>query len=84
MQPYHISCCMSGPSPWIKHNPTVAGMDGSTFRMGDLLRPIMGGDFAEKSHEERTDEEKERFSRWCQLLKWYILLKRGGITPTFE
>ena len=65
-------------------NPTTSGAEGSTFKLSDILRPIMGNEFADKAYNERTEEEKEKFSHWCQLLKWYMMLKRGGVTPKFE
>jgi superfamily II DNA helicase RecQ len=65
-------------------DPTTSGADGDSFKMTDLLRPIMGNEFADKPYQDRTDEEKEKFAKWCQALKWYMLLKRAGITPNFE
>jgi superfamily II DNA helicase RecQ len=64
-------------------DPTTSGKDGGKFTMTDILRPIMGDAFADTAYEERTDGDKEKFGFWCELLKWYLFLKRAGIDPTF-
>ena len=65
-------------------DPTTSGLEGGKYTMTDLLRPIMGAEFSEKAYDQRTTEEKQRFGRWCEALKWYQLLRRSGITPAFE
>ena len=64
-------------------DPTISGADGDTFTLTDLLRPIMGDEFSDTPYQERSEEGREKFSSWCQLAKWYMLLKRTGMTPKF-
>jgi hypothetical protein len=44
----------------------------------------MGDDFVDMPKEQRTEDDKQQFAMWCNLLKWYLLLKRTGINPTFD
>ena len=64
-------------------DPKTSGVNGESLRMTDFLVPIMGNAFAAKDFKERTDEEKDKFAYWCNLFKWYSLLKRLGFEPTF-
>jgi hypothetical protein len=64
-------------------DPSCSGVGGKSFAMTDFLRPIMGEDFMDIPREERTEEQKAKFGDWCNLLKWYLFLKRSGIEPTF-
>ena len=64
-------------------DPKTSGVNGESLRMTDFLVPIMGNEFAAKDFKERTDEEKDKFAYWCNLFKWYSLLKRLGFEPTF-
>jgi hypothetical protein len=56
---------------------------GSKFTMAEFLRPIMGDDFIDCPREERTDYDQQKFGEWCNLLKWYLFLRRAGIKPKF-
>ena len=65
-------------------DPTTSGPGGSKFTLTEILRPIMGDAFVDNPKEERTDLDKEKFSTWINLLKWYMCLKRAGVNPTFS
>mmetsp|Transcript_14914 Transcript_14914/g.31375 ORF Transcript_14914/g.31375 Transcript_14914/m.31375 type:complete len:1014 (+) Transcript_14914:55-3096(+) len=65
-------------------DPTTSGANCGLFRMADFLVPIMGNQFALKGYQDRTFEEKEKFGKWCNLLQWYLALRRIGYMPTFE
>lgn len=65
-------------------NPKSSGKDGDTFKMLDFLTPVLGEEFAAKSYDERTQEEKALYSKWCQILKCYITFRRIGYIPSFE
>ena len=65
-------------------NPRVSGKDGGSFKMLDFLTPVLGEDFASKQYDERTKEEKELYSKWCQHLKCYMTFRRIGHVPSFE
>ena len=65
-------------------DPTTSGAEGGAYSMTALLQPIMGKEFTEKSHDQRTDNERQAFNAWCQALHWYQLLKRAGISPQFR
>lgn len=58
--------------------------DGGSFKMTDFLVPVMGNMFAAKEYSERTEEENALFSKWCQLLKCYMAMRRIGYIPIFE
>mmetsp|Transcript_5438 Transcript_5438/g.9689 ORF Transcript_5438/g.9689 Transcript_5438/m.9689 type:complete len:1007 (-) Transcript_5438:883-3903(-) len=60
-------------------DPSNSGVGGEKFLMTDFLRPIMGDDFIETPREERSEEDRTRFGDWCNLLKWYLSLKRAGM-----
>ncbi len=64
-------------------DPATSGASRDLFRMMDFLVPIMGNHFASKGHQERTFEEREKFGNWCNLLQWYLALRRTGYAPTF-
>lgn len=65
-------------------DPKTSGRDGESFKMADFMIPIMGNVFAAKEYNERTQEEKELFSKWCQLTKCYTAMRRIGFVPQFE
>ena len=54
------------------------------FLLGEFLRPVMGDDFATKERTERTPEEQAKFSKWCELAKWYATLKKVDYVPVFS
>mgnify|MGYP003867650937 CR=1 FL=1 len=64
-------------------NPNSCTPEGDKFTMTGLLKPIMGDDFFAKSYEERSDEEKAEYGKWCNHLEWYMTLRRIGHTVTF-
>ena len=64
-------------------DPSCSGVGGNSFSMTDFLRPIMGEEFMDTPREERSEEDKAKFGKWCDLLKWYLLLKRSKIEPIF-
>ena len=64
-------------------DPSCSGVGGNSFSMTDFLRPIMGEEFMDTPREERSEEDKAKFGKWCNLLKWYLLLKRSKIEPIF-
>jgi len=64
-------------------DPATSGPGGERFRMIDFLVPIMGNAFALKDFKERTAEESAKFSKWCNCLKWYLVLRRVGYEPSF-
>ena len=64
-------------------DPSSSGVCGDFFSMTDFLRPIMGEAFMGTPREERSEEDKAKFGRWCNLLKWYLPLKRARIDPIF-
>jgi hypothetical protein len=43
----------------------------------------MGDDFIDSPKDQRSESEKQKFGEWCNLLKWYLLLKRSGVDPIF-
>jgi len=65
-------------------NPDSSGMDGGKFIMTDFLKPIIGSALAEKNYSDRSDAEKEIFSKWCDKLKWYQCLRKVGYKPSFQ
>ncbi len=65
-------------------DPKTCGIDGGPFRMVDFLSSMMGDEFNSKEYADRTPEEKEKFSKWCNLLKWYMVLRKIQYTPSFE
>jgi hypothetical protein len=44
----------------------------------------MGDEFIDTEYMERKEEDKAKFARWCEVLNWYISLKRAGFTPSFD
>jgi RecQ family ATP-dependent DNA helicase len=68
----------------VTENPDTSGRNGGKFLMTDFLRPIIGDAIVDTPLKERTIEENRKFSKWLELLKWYISLKRAGYKPTFE
>lgn len=64
-------------------DPSCSGVGQNSFTMTDFLRPIMGDEFMDIPREERSEIDKAKFGEWCRLLRWYLLMKRGGIEPIF-
>jgi ATP-dependent DNA helicase RecQ/Werner syndrome ATP-dependent helicase len=64
-------------------DPSTSGVGGGKFTMTDFLRPIMGDAFMETPREERSEQDTQRFSTWCNSLKWYLMMKRTGLEPIF-
>lgn len=64
-------------------NPLNCGVDGGKFAKTDFLRPIMGDHFIDTPYTERDEEDKTKFSLWCDRLEWYTTLKRIGYQPAF-
>lgn len=67
----------------VKGDPATSGPDGCKFEMKAFLVPIMGNAFALKDFKERTPDEQEKFSNWCNRLKWYMALCKVGYEPSF-
>jgi RecQ family ATP-dependent DNA helicase len=65
-------------------DPNTSGVDGGKFTMTEFLRPIMGDAFIDTPFNERNDVDKAKFGKWCELLKWYMGLKRVGYEPKFS
>ena len=65
-------------------DPDTSGANGNKFKITDFLCPILGNVFFAKDYNDRTDEEKAMYSKWCGLLRWYMTLCRVGFEPTFE
>ena len=61
-------------------DPKTSGSNGSSFLMKDFLVPIMGNSFVSKEYSERTEDEQNKFSHWCNVLHWYLALRRVGYT----
>jgi hypothetical protein len=65
-------------------NPDTSGKNGGKFLMTDFLRPIIGDSIIDTPFRERSFQDNTKFSKWCELLKWYMSLKRSGYEPTFN
>jgi hypothetical protein len=59
-------------------NPKSCDSDGSAFSMKDFLVPILGNSFALKEFSEGTEEEQKQLTKYCNLLNWYLALRRVG------
>jgi ATP-dependent DNA helicase RecQ/Werner syndrome ATP-dependent helicase len=64
-------------------DPSSSGTGGGLITMSDFLRPIMGDEFIDSPREERSAQDNDKFGEWCNLLKWYLLLRRTGFEPRF-
>jgi hypothetical protein len=53
-------------------------VNDSHFPMTEFLVPILGNAFALKKISERTQDEKEKLSKYIKLVTWYIALRRIG------
>ena len=65
-------------------DPSSSGPGGSKFTMLEFLRPIMGDIFVDGPKEARSEDDRQKFGEWCNFLKWYLLLRRAGIKPSFR
>ena len=65
-------------------NPVNCGVGGAKLTKTEVLRPIMGDAFTDTPYNERAEDEKETFGKWCDALEWYMNLKRIGYTPEFS
>ena len=65
-------------------DPNTSGLGGSKFTLTEFLRPIMGDSFVDTPFTERTVEDKAKFGHWCDMMKWYMALRRVGYEPTFS
>lgn len=43
----------------------------------------MGEAFTLKDHKDRSPEESAKWNKWCNLLKYYLALRRAGYQPSF-
>jgi hypothetical protein len=66
------------------NDPKSCGVNGSAFSMKDFLVPILGNSFALKEYSERSEEEQKQFTKLCNLLHWYLALRRVGYTCNGE
>lgn len=78
-----LARCESETGMDVTGDPSISGSNGDRFTMKDFLVPIMGNAFALKDFTERTEHEKGQFNKWCQLLKWYMALRRARYQPNF-
>ena len=65
-------------------DPATSGANGEVFRMSDFLLPLMGAAFAMKDPKDRTEEERAKFSSWCEKLRYYMAFRRSQYIPVFE
>jgi superfamily II DNA helicase RecQ len=65
-------------------DPNCSGKNGEKFTLTEFLRPIIGDSFVDMPYTERSNADKETFGMWCDLLKWYMALRRAGYEPTFD
>lgn len=72
-----VETCMN-----VTDDPATAS-NGEQFTMTNFLVPIMGKEFVSKDYKERTPEESAKFSKWCNLLKYYLSFRRIGMEPNF-
>lgn len=64
-------------------DPKTSGKNGQSFSMNDFLAPMLGISVFSKEYSDRTPEEKEMLSKYYNLLRWYLTLRRIGYRPTF-
>lgn len=64
-------------------NPHSSGPGGANFTKTEFLKPIVGSEILEKPFAERSEEERHTFGRWCNLLEWYMALRRSGYDPEY-
>jgi hypothetical protein len=64
-------------------DPEKSGRNGESFSMSDFLRPVVGDTLVYTPWVKRSYAENELFLNWCDLLKWYISLRRAGCEPSF-
>lgn len=65
-------------------DPKNSGVDGGLFKMTDFLASVMGEEFLNKDYADRTPNEKAKFGKWLELLKWYTTFRRIQYAPVFE
>lgn len=65
-------------------DPLISGIDGGKFLMTEFLRPVMGDKFVSTPYNERSNDDKEKFGKWCSALNWYMALRRTDYQPTFK
>lgn len=53
------------------------------IKLGDLLTPIMGEEFFAKEYQDRNDDERGKYSKWCALAKPFFVFRRVGYIPSF-
>jgi len=68
----------------VTEDPKISGVDGDLFKMSDFLASVMGDEFVNKDYADRTPNEKAKFGKWCELLKWYTTLRRIQYAPIFK
>jgi ATP-dependent DNA helicase RecQ/Werner syndrome ATP-dependent helicase len=65
-------------------DPSSTGNYGEKFTLTEFLRPIVGNRIADLKSSDRTEEEKQLFSYWCDRLRWYIAFRRAAFQPDFS
>jgi hypothetical protein len=78
-----LSMCEEETKMNVCNDPKTGGCCGEPFSMKDFLVPILGNNFTSKDYSDRTEEEQEQFSRWCNLLNWYMALRRANVLKAF-
>ena len=64
--------------------PETSGRNGDRFTMSEFLRPVVGNAIVDAPFAERSEADKELFGKWCDMLKWYLALRRAGYEPQFR
>ena len=65
-------------------DPKTSGKNGASFSMSEFITPLVGDVIMGKDYADRTQEEKDMLSKHYEKLKWYMVLRRIGFTPTFK
>jgi ATP-dependent DNA helicase RecQ/Werner syndrome ATP-dependent helicase len=65
-------------------DPSSTGKYGEKFTLTEFLRPIVGDRIADLKSAERSEEEKQLFSYWCERLRWYVAFRRAAFQPDFS
>lgn len=65
-------------------DPATSGKNGEKFTMTDLIRPIVGDSVFDIPYADRSEEQNSELGKWYDGVKWYLAMKRSGITPDFQ
>jgi hypothetical protein len=64
-------------------DPATAGPHGGPLVLYDLLRPIVGDFLLDLIPKERSELDQVLLREWCHRQRWYLTLRRIGVTPQF-